>query len=37
MGGVEKISLGLQHLPRDLANINAWKNMFDPCANGISK
>ena len=22
--------LGFQHLPRDLANINAWKIMFDP-------
>ena len=22
--------LGLQHLPRDLANVNAWKIMFDP-------
>ena len=21
--------LGFQHLPRDLANINAWKTMFD--------
>ena len=21
---------GFQHLPRDLANVNAWKNMFDP-------
>ena len=21
--------LGFQHLPQDLANINAWKNMFD--------
>ena len=21
---------GLQHLPRDLANVNAWKTMFDP-------
>ena len=23
--------LGFQHLPRDLANVNAWKTMFDPC------
>ena len=23
--------LGFQHLPRDLVNVNAWKNMFDPC------
>ena len=22
--------LGFQHLPRDLANLNAWKTMFDP-------
>ena len=22
--------LGYQHLPRDLANVNAWKPMFDP-------
>ena len=22
--------LGYQHLPRDLANVNAWKTMFDP-------
>ena len=22
--------LGFQHLPRDLANVNAWKSMFDP-------
>ena len=22
--------LGFQHLPRDLVNVNAWKNMFDP-------
>ena len=22
--------LGFQHLPQDLANINAWKTMFDP-------
>ena len=26
-GGVEN---GFQHLPRDLANINEWKIMFDP-------
>ena len=25
--------LGFQHLPRDLANVNAWKNMFDPYIN----
>ena len=23
-------SLDFQHLPRDLANVNAWKPMFDP-------
>ena len=22
--------LGFQHLPRALANVNAWKTMFDP-------
>ena len=22
--------LGFEHLPRDLANVNAWKTMFDP-------
>ena len=22
--------LRFQHLPRDLANVNAWKTMFDP-------
>ena len=22
--------LGFQQLPQDLANVNAWKNMFDP-------
>ena len=22
--------LGFQHLPRDLANVNAWKTMIDP-------
>ena len=25
--------LGFQHLPRDLANVNAWKTMFDPFIN----
>ena len=24
------LGLGFQHLPRDLANFNAWKTMFDP-------
>ena len=23
-------SLVFQHLPQDLANVNAWKTMFDP-------
>ena len=22
--------LGFQHLPRDVANVNSWKTMFDP-------
>ena len=22
--------LGFQHLPRDLASVNAWKTMFEP-------
>ena len=26
----EASGLGFQHLPRDLANVNAWKTMFDP-------
>ena len=25
--------LSFQHLPRDLANVNAWKTMFDPFNN----
>ena len=25
--------LGFQHLSRDLANVNAWKTMFDPYTN----
>ena len=24
------IALGFQHLPRDVANVNEWKTMFDP-------
>ena len=28
LGGV--VNLCFQHLPRDLANVNAWKTMFDP-------
>ena len=26
----EARGLGFQHLPRDLANVNAWKTVFDP-------
>ena len=26
----EASGLGFQHLPWDLANVNAWKSMFDP-------
>ena len=26
-------ALGFQHLPRDLANVNEWKIMFDPYNN----
>ena len=29
-GDVENQGLGFQHLPWDLANVNAWKTMFDP-------
>ena len=29
--------LGFQQLPRDLANVNAWKNMFDPYINRLLK
>ena len=25
-----RFALGFQHLPRDLANVNEWKIMFDP-------
>ena len=25
-----KAGLGFQQLPRDLANVNVWKTMFDP-------
>ena len=28
--------LGFQHLPRDLANVNAWKTMFDPYTENLS-
>ena len=27
---------GFQHLPRDLANVNAWNTMFDPYINNVS-
>ena len=30
-------SLGFQHLPRDLANVNAWKTMFDPYNEGTQE
>ena len=26
----KRYGLGFKHLPRDLANVNAWKTMFDP-------
>ena len=26
----EGFALGFQHIPRDLANVNEWKIMFDP-------
>ena len=26
----EGVALGFQHSPRDLANVNEWKIMFDP-------
>ena len=29
--------LGFQHLPRDLANVNAWKTMFDPYIDSFDK
>ena len=28
--GSSGFALGFQHLPRDLANVNEWKIMFDP-------
>ena len=27
---------GFQHLPRDLANVNVWKTMFDPYISNYS-
>ena len=29
--------LSFQHLPRDLANVNAWKTMFDPYIDYLSQ
>ena len=29
-------ALGFQHLPRDLANVNEWKIMFDPYSDAQS-
>ena len=29
-GSSECYALGFQHSPRDLANVNEWKNIFDP-------
>ena len=29
-------ALGFQHLPRDLANVNEWKIMFDPYISTLS-
>ena len=29
--------LGFQHLPRDLANVNVWKAMFDPTLTSIAE
>ena len=31
------LGLGFQHLPRDLANVNAWKTMFDPYIDMVKK
>ena len=31
----EASGLGFQHLPRDLANVNAWKTMFDPYSSSL--
>ena len=31
------LGLGFQHLSRDLANVNAWKTMFDPYVVTLSK
>ena len=27
---ISRFALGFQHLPRDLANVNEWKIIFDP-------
>ena len=29
-------ALGIQHFPRDLANVNEWKIMFDPSYDRIA-
>ena len=29
--------LAFQHLPQDLANVNAWKSMFDPYINNLDQ
>ena len=29
-------ALGFQHFPRDLANVNEWKIMFDPSIVNVS-
>ena len=29
-------ALGFQHSPRDLANVNEWKAMFDPYINTLN-
>ena len=31
------LGLYFQHLPRDLANVNAWKIMFDPYIEAVRK
>ena len=33
----EAVGLGFQHLRRDLANVNAWKTMFDRYIKSHSK
>ena len=31
----EAFGRGFQHLPQDLANVNAWKTMFDRYINSV--